>query len=212
MRGQGRLSRFAAPLAVLAAIATIAALWGWFRPEQPRAVARFGLGFPEGQAPTLQMALSPDGARLVYEGPAADGQDQLWVKERSQYAATPLAGTSTAASPTFSPDGQWIAFDQAGQLRKIPVGGGAVITVADSTLFPLAAWLDDRTLVYSRPDFTLVRVSEAGGATTVVWRTPDSLLTAARTRVPHAPFRERGACCSRCAPPTVHNPNSGCST
>ena len=113
MRGQGRLSRYAAPLAVLATIATIAALWGWFRPEQPRAVARFGLGFPDGQAPTLQMALAPDGERLVYVGPAADGQDQLWVKERSQYTATPLAGTSTAVTPTFSPDGQWIAFDQA---------------------------------------------------------------------------------------------------
>jgi len=174
--GRGRLSGLTVPLAVLAVIATIAAIWGWFRPEQPRAVARFGLGFPEGQAPTLQMALSPDGARLVYVGPAADGQDQLWVKERSQYAATPLAGTSTAGTPTFSPDGQWIAFDQAGQLRKIPVGGGAAITVADSTLFPLAAWLDDGTLIYSRQDFTLGRVSEAGGATSVVWRTPDSLL------------------------------------
>ncbi|HMU62678.1 MAG TPA: protein kinase, partial [Gemmatimonadales bacterium] len=172
--GRGRWSGLAIPLAVVAAIATIAALWGWMRPEPPRPVARYGLGFPDGQAPTLQMALSPDGARLAYVGPGPDGQDRLWIKERAQYAGTPLAGTEAVLTPTFSPDGQWVAFDQLGQLRKMPIIGGAAITLADSTLFPLAAWLDDGTLVFSRQDFTLGRVSEAGGTVTVVWR-PDSV-------------------------------------
>ena len=122
--GRGRFSGLAAPLAVLAAIATIAAIWGWFRPEPPRPVARYGLGFPEGQAPNGSVAISPDGSRLVYEGPSDDGQGQLWVKDRSQYTAVPLAGTLSPGAPVVSPDGQWIAFSQANQLKKIPIGGG----------------------------------------------------------------------------------------
>jgi serine/threonine-protein kinase len=157
-----------------ATVAVIAALWSWFRPEPARPVSRYGLAFPEGQAPTGQMALSPDGARLVYVGPGEDGGTQLWMKERSQYAATPLAGTRGASLPMFSPDGQWIMFGQGGQLKKMPVVGGAAITLADSTLIPAAAWLDDRTVVYTRGDFSLGRVSDAGGAATVAWRPTES--------------------------------------
>jgi serine/threonine-protein kinase len=137
-------------------------------------VSRYGLAFPEGQAPTGLMALSPDGARLVYVGPAEDGGTQLWMKERSQYAATPLAGTRSALGPMFSPDGEWIAFGQDGRLKKMPVVGGAAITLADSILIPAAAWLDDRTVVYTRDDFSLGRVSDAGGAATVAWRPTES--------------------------------------
>ena len=171
--GRGRLSGLAAPLAVLAAIATIAAIWGWFRPEPPRPVARYGLGFPEGQAPNGSVAISPDGSRLVYEGPSDDGQGQLWVKDRSQYTAVPLAGTLSPGAPVVSPDGQWIAFSQANQLKKIPIGGGAAITLADSSWGASPAWLDDGTLLYTRVGLALGRVSDAGGAVTIVWR-PDS--------------------------------------
>ena len=82
---------------------TVAAIWGWFRPEPPRPVSRYGLAFPEGQAPTGPMALSPDGSRLVYVGPGADGGTQIWMKERSQYAATPLAGTTGRGAPDVLP-------------------------------------------------------------------------------------------------------------
>ncbi|MDH5284234.1 MAG: protein kinase, partial [Gemmatimonadota bacterium] len=176
--GRGRLSGLAAPLAVLAAIATIAALWGWFRPEPPRPVARYGLGFPADQVPIGAVAISPDGSRLVYEGPSDDSQGQLWVKDRSQYAAVPLAGTENAGGPVVSPDGQWIAFTQGNLLKKIPIGGGAAISLADSSWGTPAAWLDDGTLLYTQLDYSVGRVSDAGGAVTIAWR-PDSTTTTA---------------------------------
>jgi Tol biopolymer transport system component/tRNA A-37 threonylcarbamoyl transferase component Bud32 len=157
----------------LAVVTAIAAIWGWFRPEPPRAVARYGLGFPEGQAPNGAVAISPDGSRLVYQGPSDDGQGQLWVKDRSQYTAVPLAGTLSPGAPVVSPDGQWIAFSQGNQLKKIPIGGGAAITLADSSWGAPPAWLDDGTLLYTRVGLALGRVSDAGGAVTIVWR-PDS--------------------------------------
>jgi WD40-like Beta Propeller Repeat len=41
-------------------------------------------------------------------------------------------GTEGAASPFFSPDGQWIAFLAAGKLKKVGVAGGAAITICDT--------------------------------------------------------------------------------
>jgi serine/threonine-protein kinase len=166
----GRWRRIAYSASAVAAVCAAAALWGWLRPEPPQPVSRYGLGFPEGQVPTGMMALSPDGARLVYEGPGDDGGTQLWMKERSQGTATPLAGTTGATVPMFSPDGQWIMFGQDDKLRKMPVVGGAAITLADSILIATAAWLGDHTVVYPRGDFALGRVSDAGGAPTVAWR------------------------------------------
>ena len=170
----GRWRQIAFAVGAVAAACAVLALWGWFRPELPRPVSRYGLAFPEGQAPTGLMALSPDGARLVYVGPGEDGGTQLWMKERSQYAATPLVGTRGATQPAFSPDGQWIAFGQGDNLMKMPVLGGAAITLADSILIAVAAWLDDHTVVYSREDLALGRVSDAGGAPTVAWRAEDA--------------------------------------
>jgi eukaryotic-like serine/threonine-protein kinase len=170
-RGAGR--RWA-PLLVagwaVAAIAVIAALWGWLRPQPRPAVARYRLAFPEGEQPQDFMALSPDGSRLVYVGPAGAGRTQLWVKERNQQAAIPLPGTANAAVPVVSPDGQWVAFAQSGQVRKMPIGGGAAITLVDSALGAPLAWLDDGTLLYDRVDFRLGRVPEGGGPASVLWR------------------------------------------
>lgn len=125
------------------------------------------------------MELTRDGARLVYQGPGDSG-GQLWVKERDRYEATPLAGTASSAMPTTSPDGKWVAFVQRSQLKKMPVTGGAAITIADSVQPFGMAWLDDGSLVYTGSQFDLRRVSGDGGTSTRVWR--DSTAGGAFTR------------------------------
>ena len=147
------------------------ALWALLRPEPARPVARYGLAFPASQVPRGMMALTPGAAQLVYVGPSDSGQ-QIWVKERDQYEATPIAGTANAASVTVSPDGKWVAFVLKGQLKKIPITGGAATTLADSAFSGGGvAWLDDGSLVYSSAAITtLRRVPEAGGISTLVWK------------------------------------------
>ena len=163
-------------IAALVLTAIVAALAGRaFRAEPQFPVSRYGLAFPAAQVPRGNIALTPDAAQLVYTGPADSGQ-QIWVKERDRYEANPLAGTANASSPTVSPDGKWVAFVQKGQLKKIPITGGAATTLADST-FPTGggmAWLDDGSIVYPTADLTtLRRVPEAGGVSTVAWK-PDT--------------------------------------
>ncbi len=117
---------------VLAALAA----WGWLRPEPPKPVIRYSLGLPPDQGMRqgtlgVNLALSPDGRRLVYVGPGESG-DQLWVRERDRLEATPLPGTAGAHNPFFSPDGERIAFSSTlnVQLKVVSVTGGPPITLA----------------------------------------------------------------------------------
>ncbi len=155
----------------LAALAL--AVWALLRPVPPAPVHRFALGLPASQAPdpTAQFAISPDGARLVIDFRPPGGRSQLWVEERDRYEARPIPGTDGAFDPTFSPDGQWLAFVQGGQLRKLQVTGGTAVTLADSAAaVPGVAWLDDGTLVFARAGRRELRqVSEVGGETRTVW-------------------------------------------
>jgi serine/threonine-protein kinase len=166
-----RWRRVALAAGALAAAAVAAALWSWLRPEPPRPISRYGLAFAEGQAPLGGLAITPDGSRLVYQGPGDSVQQrQLWVKRREEYSATPLPGTRNTSVPFISPDGEWIAFAQNYQLKKMPITGGAITTLVDSARGDLGvAWLDDGTIVYvQRGTFKLMRVSEAGGPPTLV--------------------------------------------
>ncbi len=162
-------------LAALALIATAAGVAGWFMRGGPRAspVSRFFLSFPPGQAPRGEMLITQDGSRLVYAGPGDSGV-QLWVKERANSIATPLAGTNGAQGLGLSPDGSKVAFVQHEQLMSIPLAGGQVFKVADSAFATGAAWLDDGTIVYTSLSFNLMRVKDTGERPTVLWHSKNS--------------------------------------
>jgi serine/threonine-protein kinase len=159
----------------LGAVATLClalAAWALLRPGPSPQASRYMLGLPASQAPVPEgsFALSPDGSRFVYEGPGPRGT-QLWLKERGRYDAVPLAGTDGVGVMTFSPDGEWIAYTQANQLKKLQVTGGAAITLVDSVSgSPGLTWLDDGHLVYLQVGArALRRIPAAGGASEVVW-------------------------------------------
>jgi serine/threonine protein kinase/Tol biopolymer transport system component len=95
----------------------------------------------------LAAVLSPDGKLLAFVGDhEVGGEQQLYVRRLDQLSAAPIAGTDGASAPFFSPDGQWIAFftgDTAGvRLKKVPVAGGAVVTLSDAVVRSNTAGLD----------------------------------------------------------------------
>jgi serine/threonine-protein kinase len=109
--------RIAVPVAALAVLFGVVALWGWLRPqpEVAKPASRYGIVLPEGEtreAPPFGgsgLALSPDGSRFVYAGPGERGT-QLWVRSRDELHARPLPGTDGAYNPFFSPDGSRVGF------------------------------------------------------------------------------------------------------
>jgi len=173
-RGRATRSPLVVGLAAVALLAAGLAAWALLWPARTRPVYRFGLSLPARQAPipTTSISVSRDGSRLVYQAFVETGQgSRLWVKFADRYEAAPLTGTEGATQAVFSPDGEWIAFLQGNQLKKIRVTGGAVVTLADSTTNgPLLAWLDDGTIVYgARGGFVLRRVADVGGPQRTVW-------------------------------------------
>ena len=127
----------------LGATLLIAALWGWLRPaaQVAKPVARYTLTPDSGSAlsgPQGRIALSPDGARLVYTG---GKREQLYVRLRDQLQATLLPGTDGAINPFFSFDGTQVGVFIGNVLKLVSLTGGPPITVTDS-LFPYtgASW------------------------------------------------------------------------
>ncbi|MGD9902832.1 MAG: protein kinase [Vicinamibacterales bacterium] len=120
----------------------------------------------------VPIALSPDGSTLAYTGGSHEGA-QLYVRPLGSLTPRVLSGTLQAADPFFSPDGRWIAFRAAGQLRKVPAGGGPVVTIASiGSLGSLGgAWARDGWIYYSYGT-RVWRVRDDGGTPAAV-TTPD---------------------------------------
>jgi Tol biopolymer transport system component len=174
-----RLSYRAAILAGAVMLLLVAAsLWGWLRPTPAppteRHVVRLGvLGVPTALSATA--AIAPDGSAIVYADSA--GGDALWIKERDEVdgrklVALPATIYPALPGPSFSPDGNWIAYTD-GKLERVPRTGGAPKTLSDSSALGGAAWLDDGTVVFNGGG-RLLRTDAAGGPTYAV-PTPDSL-------------------------------------
>ena len=158
----------------LALVALALGAWGWLRvrsdERRPAQWQYVALGDSARIALNSRaMALSPDGADLVFRDFAQNGL--LWIKRRGQLSPLPIPGTERAFDPAFSPDGRWIVFEADGHLKKVRPDGGAAVEITDSVSagFGGAAWLDDGTLVYvTSPGIDLRRVSAAGGPSSVI--------------------------------------------
>jgi serine/threonine-protein kinase len=171
---------FAAPRSVLvrvlpwaiASVAVIAAvaLWAPWRPAPVSTPRRLlaGIG-ADGSVPNdagASVVLSPDGSTLAFVATQA-GQARLFIRKLDELQGAPLAGTEGAASPFFSPDGQWIAFFAGGKLKKIKVTGGATVNLCDAPNGRGGTWIDDDAIIFTPTNVanvTLMRVSAAGGA------------------------------------------------
>jgi serine/threonine-protein kinase len=169
-----------APWAI-AAIAAAVAAWLAFRPAPavpPHAVTRFPVVLPPNTVlniganqGSLALALSPDGSRLAYTASAGSSGSQLYVRASDQVEPMVIRGTEGARNPFFSPDGQWIGFNTTdGKLKKVPVGGGAALTICDAVALLGATWLPDDSIVFTPSgggsNGGLWRVSAGGGAPT----------------------------------------------
>ena len=156
-------------VAAVAITALLAAggVWLLTRPA-PSAVVRTTITTSGSAALTLggtdrDVAITPDGSRLVYRG-----NNQLLVRALNQLEPTVLSGLGAPRGVFISPDGQWIGFfDGTGLLKKVAITGGPPVTIAhaDGTGPRGASWGPDGTIIFATAANTigLQRVSAAGG-------------------------------------------------
>ena len=118
------------------------------------------------------LAITPDGSRVVYQG-----NNQLLVRALDQLEPTVLSGLGAPRGVFISPDGQWVGFfDGVSLLKKVAITGGPPVTIArvDGVTPRGATWGPDGTIIFATnaPATGLQRVSAAGGEPTVLTK-PD---------------------------------------
>jgi serine/threonine-protein kinase len=116
------------------------------------------------------VAISPDGRRVVYAAEAPEGGGQvLYVRDLDQLEARRLSGTELQTpdlgfvSPFFSSDGQSVGFRSAANgILRVPLDGGAPRKILDDQFISGAAWGSDDRIIIALAD-GLYRVSATGG-------------------------------------------------
>ncbi len=152
-------------------------------------LVRLSLRLPPGDVlanlERLPLAISPDGGTVAYVGMHED-RLQLFVRSLDRQDAVALPGTEGAVSPTFSPDGRWIAFFAQSKLRKISITGSDLQDICTGTKDGRGAtWSTDGRIYYAPNNFSgLWSVPAAGGAPTAL-----TTLDSTRGEISHrAPF------------------------
>ena len=169
------------PRVVVAGTLVVAAgiaVWSMMpaRPAPPRPLEQFVIATPSDGALRTggvhpEVAISPDGTRIVYGAGGPTQVRQLYLRHLGQLDARPLRGTEGGNAPVFSPDGEWVALLAADNtLQKVSVLGGAAVTIfeAGSPVRGLS-WGPDDIIVFGTPS-GLMRVPAVGGE-------PESLTT-----------------------------------
>jgi serine/threonine protein kinase len=159
-------------LAGALAVALGVALWAPWRVEKEveRPLRRLDVdlgedvSLPPPQPTGSEIAISPDGTRLVYVS-GTFPEANLFIRRLDQAQATELPGTKGGDNPFFSPDGQWVGFATVdNKMMKVSVEASAAVPFGEIPNFGGASWgVDGSIIVSDALGKGLVRYTAAAG-------------------------------------------------
>jgi Tol biopolymer transport system component len=185
-RAAGRVARRGVPPVLAAAIAIVlvaatAVAAYVLKPTAPRERLRASINLPSAMRLDNQntpLAFSPDGRTLAICAAGSGGHTMLHLRGLDSKTTQELAGTEGASYPFWSPDGRYIGFFSDRKLKKVPAGGGTVVSLCDVVDGRGASWGAKGVIVFSPNPFGgLSQVAEAGGAPTAVTTTDQPSMT-----------------------------------
>jgi len=160
-----RRSREAAAWAIAAvatvAVASLGAMLVLRRPA-PARVNRFFVETPEAVAGIDWPRLSPDGRQLAFMATDTTGARQIWIRPIDALEAHPV-GSKAPGRPFWSPDGRFLAYILDGKLKKVPIGGGPAVTMADTPGGADGSWGSGDVIVYDGSGGDSLRAVPAAG-------------------------------------------------
>jgi serine/threonine protein kinase/Tol biopolymer transport system component len=163
--------RVAVPLAIVIAAGLAATATWWARSEPPR-VVRTSIVVTGSAARGSEIAITPDGTRIVYIG---GNQTQLFVRALDELDSRLLVSGNNLRGVVASPDSQSVIYTDGNVFMKVALTGGAATRIAQvDSPSRGSTWLDDNTIVFATANGTtgLQRVAASGGQVTVLTK-PD---------------------------------------
>ena len=156
-----------AALAAVAIVSVVATLVMTRRGQPPVSapVTRFVLPLPQGQVLSMSRrmtTLAPDGQSLAFLA-----ENRMFLRRFSQFEADAIPAADVGqgvTSPTFSPDGAWLAFHSGSQgaIKRVSILGGAALRVCESQL-PLTISWDAAGILVGLGTGGALRCDPAGG-------------------------------------------------
>jgi len=154
----------------VALLAVLGLVWLRLRPPLELPVRRMMLTTGPLGISFNRIALSPDGSGFVYTGQEAAGTVQLMFRPFGQLEATPLPGTESASSPSFSPEGTRVAFLSTAPfaIKVVPLNGAPATTLEGTGVVGGGvAWGADDWIYFDAGN-SLDRIRSSGGQREVV--------------------------------------------
>ena len=155
-------------------VAVVAAGAGWaFRAApQPTQTLRFTITPPKPlgvrtSSQTVDVVISPDGSRVAYPVPDGDSnRPEVLVRELARLDPTPIRSDGNSRDPSFSQDGEWIAFHAfpENDLLKVRAIGGATVSLGGLGAQPRGfAWTEDGRILMGAMQQPLRQLPDDGG-------------------------------------------------
>jgi eukaryotic-like serine/threonine-protein kinase len=127
-------------------------------------VVRAVLELPAGATLSgSRVAISADGS-VVSVGAVLDGRNLLLARRLSEPDFVPVAGSEGGTQHFLSPDGRFVGYRVGGTLRRIPVTGGAPVTLDPTVSWAGGDWTAEGRIVYSRSYRGGLWLLEPGGS------------------------------------------------
>ena len=158
----GRWNRLTVAFATTAALFAALAAWGWLSrrpppvPGIPTRAEVNGLDIDRGG---WRLAISPDGRWIVAAHREPGLGPALYIRAAEDTEWRRLPNTEGGTNPTFSPEGQSVAFSSSGAISKVPITGGPALPIASGGS---PHWGLDDTIVFDGGP-ALYRVGSSGG-------------------------------------------------
>jgi hypothetical protein len=184
--GAGRrgLRRFGwLPAAMVGAVAfgigvlATSLVWRQSAPRYPPVVLRYAMTLPDS-VPLVDyngsgLAYAPDGSVFAYTS-----RRGLMLRAADRLDPVPVAGARRAVNPFFSGDGRWLGYLDGARVVKVPLAGGAPVTICDSCTGYSFSWGSDDTVRYhtapsDNPNARVLMAVSARGGTPYEIARPD---------------------------------------